>query len=72
MEVKIKVTPGMRKEKITKIDDITFDIQVKEKAEGNQANMRIREIVAEIFSVALSRAHMVRGFRGRNKVIRIT
>ncbi len=72
MEIHVKVTPGMRKENIIKIDEHTFGIHVREKAEGNMANMRVREIAAELFSAAISRVRIVRGHRGRNKVIRIT
>lgn len=72
MEVKVSVIPAMRREKITKVDAASFKIEVREKAEGNRANMRVREIVAELFSLTISRVHIVRGHRGRNKIIRLT
>ena len=51
MYVKVKVTPGSKKELFTKISDDHFEASVKEKAERNMANDRVRELVALHFGI---------------------
>lgn len=72
MEIRVTVTPGARKEKVVRVDHATLAIAVREPAERNLANSRVREIVAEEFSVPVSRTRVVRGHRSQKKVIRIT
>ena len=45
MYIKVRVKAGEKKEKIDKKSENTFNISVKEKAENNQANRKICEII---------------------------
>ena len=67
MIVVVRVEPGARREKVTARGDADFDISVKEPAEGNRANDRVREILAIRFGVTTARIRFVSGARGRTK-----
>ena len=71
MQIRITVTPGARKEKVEKKEENVFYMSVREKAERGEANARVREIVAEWYSVPVSRTRLVKGHRSPNKVISI-
>jgi uncharacterized protein YggU (UPF0235/DUF167 family) len=49
MYIKIRVKAGSRSEEIIKESEDHFIISVKEKAERNQANVRILEIIRNLF-----------------------
>lgn len=71
MYLKVRVTPGARKERIIEVSDDALAVTLKEKAERNMANDRAREIVAEHCRVPLTRVRLVAGFRSPNKVFSI-
>jgi uncharacterized protein YggU (UPF0235/DUF167 family) len=45
MYIKVKITANSRKEVVEKVSDDSYKISVKEKAENNNANSRILEIM---------------------------
>ena len=69
--VRVRATPHARKEKVEEIDGVLC-IAVRERAEENRANVRIKEIVAERFAVPITQVRMVTGMRSRSKLIRIS
>jgi uncharacterized protein YggU (UPF0235/DUF167 family) len=71
MYIEVNVIPGARKEAVTQRDTTRYDIAVREPASRNLANTRVREIVAEIFSVAVADAQIVAGHRSPKKIIRL-
>ncbi|MEK7066280.1 MAG: DUF167 family protein [Patescibacteria group bacterium] len=71
MYIKVKATPGVKKELITKVSEDTFRVSVKEKAERNMANGRIREVLAEYFALPLSKIRLVSGHRSPSKIFDI-
>jgi uncharacterized protein YggU (UPF0235/DUF167 family) len=68
MYVKVRVTPGMRKEKITQIDDVTFEMVIKEPAERNLANKKIRTVLAEVYNVKEGNVRIVTGHHSPSKI----
>lgn len=70
--IKVKVTPAARKESLEKISDGEFRVSVKELAERNEANNRVRELLAEHFAVPLGKVRMLAGHRSRTKRFEIT
>ncbi len=70
--VYVKVFPDARKEKVVQLADDTFEIYVREPAQGNRANMRIRECVARAFGVTIEHVRMQTGQRSRKKVFIVT
>lgn len=71
MHVKVKVVTGAKKEKLTVLSDNSLAIAVKEKAERNMANKRIRELLAEHFEIPIGKIRMIKGHRSPNKIFEI-
>lgn len=71
MYVRVEVKPGARKESVMHIDEKTLAIAVKEPAAQNQANMRVRELVAEEFGVSVGKVKMISGHRSPRKIFDI-
>ncbi len=71
MYVKVKVTPGSKKELFTKISDDHFEASVKEKAERNMANDRVRELVALHFGIPTKKAKLISGHHSPSKIFSV-
>lgn len=71
MYIKVHVTPGAKKESITKDSNDVYSISVKEPAKQNQANRRVIDLLAEMFSCNSSQVRMVTGHRSRSKMFSI-
>jgi uncharacterized protein YggU (UPF0235/DUF167 family) len=71
MYVRVAVTPSAKKEKVTKISDTRFEMQVKEPAERNLANRRVRMLLAETLGVPEGKVQMVTGHRSSVKMFDI-
>jgi uncharacterized protein YggU (UPF0235/DUF167 family) len=71
MYIKVRVTPGVKKESFVKISEDHFAASVKEKAERNMANARVRELVAEHFSVPVGKAKLVSGHHSPSKIFSV-
>ncbi len=67
MRVRVKVTPDARREKFEEIEKGVFVVAVKERAERNEANARVRELIARHFHVPEGKVRMLAGARGGNK-----
>jgi len=70
MYVRVHVFPGSKSEKIISQKD-TLLIYVREEAKMNQANRRVREIVAEHHGVELSAVQLLTGHRSTSKLFSI-
>lgn len=70
MYIKVHVFPGSKREKLIKKDNI-IKLYVKEKAEMNRANNRVREVIAEYFNVSEGAVHMLSGHRSPKKLFSI-
>lgn len=70
MFIKVFATPGAKKEKVEQSDD-TFRISVREPANGNRANDRIRAILAELHHVPIGKVRILTGHRSRAKMVSI-
>jgi len=68
MYVKVRVVAGMRKEKVKKINAVTFEMTVKEPAERNLANKRIRTILAEQYKLEEANVRIVTGHHSQSKI----
>ena len=68
MYVKVRVTAGMRKEKVEKTGDHTFQMVIKEPAERNLANKRIRTILANWYTVPEGNVRIVTGYHSQSKI----
>ena len=71
MYIKVKVEAGAKKEKIEKKSENNFLIKVKEPAERNLANVRIREIIAFIYGVNSKSVRIISGHQSPSKILSV-
>ncbi len=67
MELRVRVRPGARRERVTTTGEGEFDIAVREEAQRNEANKRVKEILSLTFQVPIGRVHLRSGARGSRK-----
>ena len=71
MYVRVRVTPGAKKERVLRQKPDEFDIAVREPATRNLANTRVRELIAAAFGVGAGAVRMVSGHRSPTKIISV-
>lgn len=71
MFIKVKVIPGAKKELIQKKSENRYILQVKEPAERNLANTRIRGIIASIYKVNVKTVRIISGHQNSSKILSI-
>lgn len=71
MYIKVKVQANAKKEIIKKKNTETYIISVKEKAERNQANIRVCEIISSIFEVSLRNVRIINGHQSPSKILSV-
>jgi len=69
MYIHVKVAAEAKKESFKQKSEDHFEISVKEKAERNQANTRVLELVGEYFKVPSSKVRIVNGHRHPSKLL---
>lgn len=72
MYVKVRVYPGNKKEILTKVGEHRFEARVKEPAERNLANNRVRELIASEYGVTDKQVRIVTGHHSPVKVLDVT
>ena len=60
MYIKVRATTGAKKERVEK-QGSTYTISVKEKAERNLANRRIRQVLAETLGISERKLRLISG-----------
>lgn len=71
MYVRVTVRPGAKKEAIIRIDETTYSIAVREPAERNLANSRVREMLADELSVPVGKVQLISGHRSPKKIFSV-
>lgn len=71
MYLKVRVTAGSKKETLEKTKDDTYKISVKQPAERNMANNRIRELLAENLSLPIEKVRLISGHTSPSKIFSI-
>ena len=71
MKIFVKVKPRAKEEKVEKIDDINFRVQVTQPPEKGKANMAVVKALAGYFNVNRSNVQIVSGSSSKLKVIKI-
>jgi len=69
MYIKVIVFPESKKVAIEKVKENTFKIFVKEKAKQNLANMAVRSLIAEKFSIPISKVKIISGHHSPRKML---
>lgn len=68
MYVKVRVTPKTKKESVEKISELLFEMAVKEPAERNLANHRVRELLALQYGIDVNAVRIVSGHHSGSKI----
>lgn len=71
MFVKVVITPGARKERVSKVKETEFHIAVREPAERNMANKRILAILAAKYGISVAQVRILTGHRSRAKIVSV-
>ena len=71
MYIKVKVQAGAKRESITKKSKDSYLVSVKELAERNLANTRVREIMASQFNVSVKNVRIINGHQSPSKMLSI-
>lgn len=71
MFLKIRAKVNAKKESVVKKDDETFIIAVREKAERNDANHRICQIIADFYGLTTKKVHIIKGHQSPSKLLEI-
>lgn len=69
--VHAKVFPSSKKEKFVVLTPDTFELYVREPAQHNMANIRVRELIGRHFKVPLTQVVIKAGHRARKKTLAI-
>ncbi|MBP9836576.1 MAG: DUF167 domain-containing protein [Candidatus Pacebacteria bacterium] len=69
MYIKVRVVPKAKREQIKRINDQTFELTVKEPAERNLANNRIKEMISEFYGVEPKAVRLVSGHHSGSKIL---
>lgn len=68
MYLKVIAYPSAKKEAILKKKENCFEVRVKEPAERNLANDRIREVLAETFQIEPKVVKLISGHHSNRKI----
>jgi uncharacterized protein YggU (UPF0235/DUF167 family) len=71
MHVTVRVIPKSRREKFEENKRGEFAASVKERAERNEANNRVQQLVAKHFNVPLTSVKFLTGQRSRKKTFEV-
>ena len=71
MYIKVFVTPGAKKEKVEEGKGGVLEVSVREPAQRNLANTRVRELIAGRFHVPPSAVRILSGHRSPRKLFSI-
>lgn len=71
MYIRVNATPNAKKEIVTRISVERYNISVREPAERNLANRRIRELLARDLSIPENAVRLISGHRSPHKIFSI-
>ncbi len=71
MYVKVRVMAGVKKEAIERVSKDAFKLSVREPAERNMANTRVRELIAREFSISVAKVKIISGHHSPSKILSV-
>ncbi len=71
MYIHVKVRAGAKKELLETLSAGRFAVSVREKAERNMANERVREIVARQYGVPVGKIRLISGHHSPSKIFSV-
>lgn len=70
MKVKVRVKPGAKRVKVQEVEG-TLVVSVRSPAREGKANAELVEVLSEYFKVPKSRIKILRGHKGKDKLIEV-
>ena len=70
--IKVRVVADAKQEALVVETEDTLSVETRTKAERGKANQRVREIVAEHFSVTLGDVRIISGHHRPNKIVSVS
>ncbi len=71
MIIRVKVKPSSPRSEIKKVDEKNYLAAVTSEPEDNKANRELVTIIADFFHVSTRNVKIVKGFKSKNKVVKI-
>jgi hypothetical protein len=71
MKIFVRVKPKAKAEKVEKIDDINFKVQVTQAPEKGKANLALIKALADYFNVNQSSVQIISGSTSKLKIVNI-
>lgn len=71
-QIYIKIIPRSSKNELTKLPDGSYKVKLTAAPVDGEANKKLLEFLVKEFGVAKSKITIVKGEKGRNKVIKIS
>jgi uncharacterized protein (TIGR00251 family) len=71
MRIDLLVKPNSKKEKIEKLPDGSYRLFVSAPAQDGRANEAVIETLSDFFSLPKSHIRIVKGLRGKKKIVDI-
>jgi uncharacterized protein YggU (UPF0235/DUF167 family) len=72
MYIHVTITPKAKRESFEVLNETHMAVAVKEPAERNLANTRMREMVAEHYHVPVAAVRIISGHHSRSKLVAVT
>jgi uncharacterized protein YggU (UPF0235/DUF167 family) len=71
MLLRVQVKPDAKKESIKESSEGVFEITVKVEAERNQANIQVRELLAQWYNVPVGKIQIKTGHKSPRKTVEL-
>ncbi|MBI4691891.1 MAG: DUF167 domain-containing protein [Candidatus Terrybacteria bacterium] len=71
MFIKVKVFLNSKKEEVIKKREDSFEVRVREKPVGGLANKAVFVLLADYFTIPVSKIKLFKGAKQRNKIFEI-
>ena len=71
MHIKVRVKTGAKNERVRKVADDCFEINVREKPEANAANRRVLELLAMHLNISRKRLRITKGHHSPSKHVAV-
>jgi len=68
MYVRVEVQPGAKKEKVENLGEMRYRMAVREPAARNLANVKVKELLCELYRVKSGQVKLVSGHRSPRKI----
>ncbi len=69
--ISVKTIPNSKRVEIKKLDNNNYSVRLDKPAVDGKANVRLIEVLADYFNVPKSSVEIVKGFRSREKIVKI-